>query len=176
MANNNSTEHPVWAVYDLLRTARLNVKYYSARIASLKRREFLLELVLAVSAPSSAISGLWLWDYEWGKLSWKILAIVAAVVAIIKPLLKLTEKMRKMEESLSGYRALDHDLYRLTLDINREKEFTPEIEQKFKEALARKGMLVCGELEHVEKKRLKRKCEREVMQELPPESFYIPEG
>jgi len=50
--------HPVWSLYDEIRTARLNVKYYGRRLEFLERRNFAFELILLASAPTSAIAGL----------------------------------------------------------------------------------------------------------------------
>lgn len=165
----------MWAVYDLLRTARLNTKYYSASIDALKKRQFWLDLLLAVSAPSSAVAGLWFWEHPTGEIAWKILAVMTAVIAVVKPLLQYGPTVQAMEEVLSGYRALDHDLYSLQLDIQREGSYTSELQGRFKEALARKGVLVGRELEHQEDKKLKRQLEMEVREELPAEGFFIPE-
>jgi hypothetical protein len=174
--NSGSTGHAVWQVYDQLRTARLNVKYYTRRIATLKSREFWLDLVLAIAAPSSAVAGLWFWSHPIGQGAWKALAVIAAVVAVVKPLLKIGDKVQAMEEAVSAYKALDHDLYCLTLDIDRERAYSPQSQQRFKEALVRKGVLVGRKLEESESMTLKRKCEQEVLTELPGESFFVPEG
>ncbi|WP_347275760.1 hypothetical protein [Candidatus Kuenenia sp.] len=170
-----SRDHSVWAVYDLLRTARLNGKYYSACIDSLKKRQLFLDLLLAVSVPSSAIAGLWFWEYSAGEIAWKALAIVTAVVAAVKPLLQYGPKVQAMEEVLSGYKALDHDLYTLQLDIQRERAYNSQLQNRFKEALARKVVLVGREVEHKEDGDLKRRLEKEVCEELPAEAFFVPE-
>jgi hypothetical protein len=168
------TDHSVWAVYDLLRTARLNVKYYSGRIGELKQRQFWLDFVLAIVAPSSAVAGLWFWEYPLGEIAWKVLAVLAAVIAVVKPLLKYGDKIQTMEEVLAGYKALDHDLYCITLEIQRKKAYTDDLQQTFREALARKGVLVGRVIEHWEDTKLKRQCEQEVCEELPAAAFYVP--
>lgn len=170
-----SRDHAVWAVYDLLRTARLNTKYYSARIDTLKKKQFWLDVLLAVSAPSSAIAGLWLWEYPAGEIAWKVLAVITAVVAVVKPLLQYGPKIQAMEEVLSGYKALDHDLYTLQLDIQRERAYTPRLQNLFKEALARKGVLIGREIEHKEDGVLKSRLEIGIHKELPAEAFFVPE-
>lgn len=172
---NDQADHSVWDVYDLLRTARLNVKYYSARIARLRAWSFWLDLILGIAAPSSAVAALWFWETEWGRFAWKWLAVIAAVIAVVKPLLRLGEKTQKMEEALTGYKALDHDLTRLTINVKHERAFSEHSKQQFREALARRGVLVGGQLEFRERKRLKRRCEEEVMRELPAQSLYVPQ-
>ncbi len=103
MARDNN---PVWTVYDKLRTARLNVKYYSRRLEQIERENFWIELILLVTAPTSAIAGLWFWNTEYGSLAWKYLGVIAAVAAILKPLLALTKKIKDFESVVGGYRTL----------------------------------------------------------------------
>lgn len=46
--------HPVWNVYNEQRTARLNILYLQAKLKRLHRESFWMELVIAVSASTSA--------------------------------------------------------------------------------------------------------------------------
>lgn len=55
MANNNA----VWDIYDNYRTARLNVKYHCIRLERLEKWNSVLEILVAITAPGSVISGLW---------------------------------------------------------------------------------------------------------------------
>ncbi len=52
-----SNNHPVWNVYDELRTARLNVKYYTRRIVVVQRLEVAFTVAFALAAPATAILG-----------------------------------------------------------------------------------------------------------------------
>jgi hypothetical protein len=168
-------EHPVWDVYNLLRTARLNVKYYSARLAFLQRSNFWLEIVLAISAPSSAIAGLWFWQYSMGQVVWKIFAVIAAFFAILKPFLKLPERIKRFEETLTGYRTLDNDLQNIAVKIRQQGTYDEEIKGQFDRAFNRKIAISTQEPEVREKIKLKNNCEAEVLSELPHAHFYIPE-
>jgi len=169
-----SNENPVWDVYDLLRTARLNVKYYSRRLAVIERDNFLLELVIAISAPSSAIAGLFFWDTEAGELVWKGFGILAALFAVIKPLLKLTEKIKKYEETLTGYKTLDNDLQLIVSQIKQKQGYSSSLQKEFNKAFERKKLLVTSEAERQEDISLKRKLQEEVCIELPKSHFFIP--
>jgi len=79
-------DHPVWEVYDLYRTARLNVKYYSELLHRTEIKNFLLDLILLCSAPTSAVAGLWFWETEIGHEVWKYFGVIAAFAAVLKPL------------------------------------------------------------------------------------------
>jgi hypothetical protein len=169
-------EHPVWDVYDLYRTARLNVKYYCGRLSKLQRLNFWMEFILAATASSSAIAAFALWQTQLGGKVWQILGALAAVLAIMKPLLNLTEKIRKLEEIITGYRILEHDLKKLEVSIRQKGAYDKELYDKFVAALDRMDSLVIKYTESSEDKTLKKRCQAEVMAELPSERFYIPEG
>jgi hypothetical protein len=169
-----STSHPVWNVYDLYRTARLNVKYYKARSTCLKRINFLMELILSISAPSSIVAGLFFWDTTIGALIWKILGAIAAFVAVSKPLLNLTKKIEQFDEIITGYQVLEHDLSLLKISIDEKQSYDISLQKEFKKALERKKALITKYPEHREYKKLKNRCTSEVNQELPVDIFFIP--
>lgn len=171
---SNSASHPVWNVYDLYRTARLNVKYYSARLTYLERLNLRMELILGICAPSSVVAGLFFWDTPIGSEIWKILGIIAAVVAVSKPLLKLTGKIKQFEEIITGYQILEHDLFVIKISIEEKQSYDKSLQKEFKKALERKKVLVTKCPEHREYKKLKNRCTLEVNQELPVDIFFIP--
>lgn len=173
---NKPELHPVWNVYDLYRTARLNVKYYKARLICLERLNFVTELILSISAPSSAITGLLFWDTQIGSEIWKILGIIAAFLAILRPLLKLTKKIKQFEEIITGYQALDHDLSVIKVSIEEKHNYDKSLQKDFKKALDRKKVLITKCPEQREYKKLINRCTLEVNQELPVDIFFIPRG
>ncbi len=167
--------HPVWTVYDKLRTARLNVKYYSRRLQTLERQNFLIELVLLATAPSSAVAGLWFWEAEYGKVIWQYFGIVAAVTAVLKPLLNLTKRIKEFESVLSGYRTLEYDLMEIKSLVEQKKKYDSALQSEFKKSLQREKALVGKTPETREDRKVKAVCELEVRQELPREYFFVPE-
>lgn len=171
---NNSASHPVWNVYDLYRTARLNVKYYSARLTCLERLNSVMELILSISAPSSAVAGLFFWDTSIGSVIWKILGIITAFTAVSKPLLKLTKKIKQFEEIITGYQVLEHDLSVIKISIEEKQSYDKSLQKEFKKTLDRKKILTTKCPEHREYKKLKNRCTSEVTQELPVDIFFIP--
>lgn len=170
----DTTQHPVWDVYDQHRTARLNVKYHSALLLRLQRLNFVVEILLAVTAPSSVIAALWFWDTTYGTYVWKFLGVVTALLAVAKPVLRLTEKIRALEEVLSGYRALDHDLQNLSILIRQAKKYDTKLQRRFRECMDKKGALIARNVVLAEKPKLKERCQAEVLRELPFEVFYLP--
>jgi hypothetical protein len=167
--------HPVWTVYDKLRTARLNVKYYSRRLETIERTNFWIELVLLASAPSSAIAGLWFWDQPLGKAAWQYLGVVAAVSVLLKPLLALPKKIKEFESVLAGYRMLEYDLMEIKVLVEQKRKYDAGLQAEFKKALQREKTLVGKTPETREHVKVKQFCEAEVLQELPKQSFFVPE-
>lgn len=168
------TRNPVIDVYDLLRTARLNVRYLETQIRQLQRWNLTIEIVLAVSA-SSVAGGLWILQNELGSYFWKLLGSVAALLAIIKPIINLTRTIKRKEGLLSGYRALDHDLHKISVLINQRQAYDSELQKQFLDALDRKGLLVQQDQESSVNKKLRERCYQEVLLELPAETLYLPE-
>lgn len=134
--------HPVWAVYDKLRTSCLNVKYYSRRLYTLERQNFWIELILLATAPSSAIAGLWFWNTETGRIIWQYFGVVAAVAAILKPSFQLTKKIKEFESVLSGYRTLEYDLREIKSMVEQNKKYDKALQTEFRKALQREKVLV----------------------------------
>lgn len=168
--------HPVWDVYDLYRTARLNVKYYSCRVSTLQRQNFWIEIVLAATTAGSAIAGLAFWSTGVGKIIWQALMVVSAVLAVAKPLLKLTERIQTLEELVGQYRAVEYDLKKIEVAIRQRKKFEPDLLELFAAVLDRMAAVAKqtgGEYRIHEK--LRTKCRLEVAKELPGNRFFIPE-
>ena len=167
--------HPVWVVYDLYKTARLNVKYYAARLNSIERQNFLIELVIAIAAPTSAVTGIWLLKTEVGQELWKYLAGIAAIAALLKPLLKLSAKIKNMEQCLSGYRALEYDVEQIVNKIKTDRTYSKSCKNMLDEAQKKKKALVCNPPENNQDQKLIERLYNEVNNEFPFGSFYVPE-
>ncbi len=166
--------HSVWAVYDKLRSACLNVKYYSRQLATLESQNFWLEFILLATAPSSAIAGLWFWDSAYGRMIWQYLGVVSAIAAILKPSLNLTKKIKEMESVLSGYRTFEYDLREIKILIEQDKKYDKRLQLEFQKALQREKALVGKTPETRENVRVLKICEQEVMDAMPGKSFFIP--
>jgi hypothetical protein len=171
----NREDHPVWTVYDKLRSARLNVKYYSARLHRLERTNLAIEYVLLATAPSSAIAGLWFWNTEVGKNIWQYLGVLAAIAAVAKPPLNLTKRIKDYEAILVGYRTLEYDLMEIKTLVEQKGKYDQGLQSELRKALQREKALVAKTPETREDKKVKRACEEEILRELPPDRFFVPE-
>ncbi len=168
-------DHPVWSVYDRLRSARLSVKYYAHKLRQVERANFWLDFLLLATAPSSAIAGLWFWDTDGGQLVWKFLAIPAAVAAVAKPLLHLPKRMKEYEAVLSGYRVLEYDLLEIKIAIEQKQRYDAALQSEFRRVQQRERTLIGKTPDAQEDAKVKRACQEQVLKELPAEAFFVPE-
>jgi hypothetical protein len=167
--------NPVWTVYDTLRTVRLNVKYYGCRLQVLQRWNTSMEIALAIAAPSSSIAGLGFWKYAAGAVIWKAFGAIAAVVALLKPILFLTKRIKETEGVVSGYRGLEFDLMELKVLIEQKGRFDGPLKAQFGRAIQRLRSLVTQTATYGRpNKRLLKRCQDEVLNELPEGCFFVP--
>lgn len=171
--NNPSNNNPVWGVYNLYRTARLNSKYYTHEFNRLKNVNFRMEILIAISTSSSAAI-VWLFSTVAGEIVWQTLGSVAALLAIVKPFFKLTDRASRMEAAHTGYRLLDYDLGVISEDIRQRGAYAIEIRKNFKNAQQRARELVEKSPDQKPKRSLIKRFEEEVKLELPAANFYVP--
>lgn len=170
----NKRNHPVWEVYDLHRTCRLNVKYWSAKLVSLRRKNFCLEYILMATAPSSAIAGLVFWNTTYGKSAWSILICVTAIIAVAKPLLKLSDKLEKLQKVVTLYKSVEFQVEALENDIQREDEYSTTMVNTYKNLANQVGEISKDEPTESIDQDLRKSCYKEVNEELPFTHFYEP--
>lgn len=173
---SNSVDHPVWDVYDEYRTARFNVKYYCELLERERKANIAVEITLALSASGSALGALQVFHGSGGHLAWQVLGVVAAALAVAKPLVNWAERIRKIEASIAGYRGVEFDLRKLEVAIREAGTYSPELQARFARVLDRRQELVMAEATVRENRGLKERCQAEVARELPTNRFFIPEG
>jgi len=169
------SNHPVWAVYDLLRTARLNVKYYSSVFIRYTQIRLFLEIALAFSASSAVAVALIYPDAPFGRATWLLLSCLAAIIAIVNPILNIGGKARIVEKLLNEYHTINFELIGLTNDIRTKNNYDGECKRRFQEILKRNAKIELGEpILRLNEKLLKRK-QNEVLREMPVATFFVPE-
>ena len=166
----------MWDVYDAIRTARLNAKYYGCRVSALERENFWIELTLAATATGSAIAGFAFWSTTAGKPIWQGLMIVSAILAIVKPLLKLTDRIQKLEQLIGVYRNIEYELKAIEIGIKQRRTFDSELQSQFAEALKQMKEAAANPAGGFRTDdRLRKRCQEEVAYELPSDHFFVPE-
>ena len=173
-SQQRNLHHPVWDIYDEYRTARLNVKINEYHLANYKKWNFLIEFLLALTA-SSSVAGFWFWQSVTGQTVWKYLLVLTAILAVLKPMLNLSGKIQKFSEILTDFKSLEHDFHKLTILINQQQRYDPEFKEQFYYLLYQKRFINQKTNEGTIRKSKKREFEDQVINELPANSFYIPE-
>ena len=93
----------------------------------------------------------------------------------MKPLLKLTERVKDYEGLASGYGALQHDYQKLAIQIHQTRDYSPSHKSQFQILLDRGDDLRAKEVvDRVPKKRLLVECRAAVDAELPEDNFFVP--
>lgn len=174
--NLSTKEHPVWQVYDLLRTAKLNEKYFGRRLKKYVVINNTMEFFIAATASTSAIASLTVWSDGLGSHFWQGFLITAAVISVLKPIVGITKRVRLYEEVLAEYRVLSFELSQLRTSIATEQSYKPTHQTQFKKILAKHSALVAKTPESTENKKVKQECEQEVLSAFPISNFYIPES
>jgi len=172
---NRDLEHPVWEVYGLLRTARLNFKYYSVKLHRIEQLNLTFQIVIAASLPSSAFAGYEIWKTGTGSTSWGVLLIIASVFAFLQPFFKLTDKIKKYDSIVNGYHILDFDMQELRAKISNSRGYSKAHKKLYEAALKRKKAVGVKESGIKLNKALRDQCAIDVDRELPSKNFYIPE-
>ncbi len=170
---SENRDSPVWDVYNELRTARLNVLCYERQYGTLTTLNTTMEYLLAVLT-SSSVAGFWFWKNETGDFIWKILGVIAVVLAIGKPILNLNAKIREKGETVSVYQNLYQNFLRLKIAISQEGIYGPSQKKEFEDLLKKKTDVVNKHKGGIVSKRLCNKCYSQVTAELPVENFFIP--
>lgn len=166
--------NPVWNVYDLLRTAKLNVLYYTQKLICADRIQIFMQIVLAAAVPSSAIAGFKIWDFGLGRYAWVIFVSFSSLVAFMKPFLGLSKKSKKYSEIIDGYKILFYDLQDIQQKVEEDKLYSLSHKNLFKYAKDRRKVLEVKETGINLNKHLRSKCQEAVKKEFPARKFYIP--
>ncbi|MDM8544094.1 hypothetical protein QUF90_23710 [Desulfococcaceae bacterium HSG9] len=174
MENSNTTQHPINRLHANYRDYKVNALYYSVKMDRLKFINYFIEIILAITTTSSMVAGLWLWNTPFGQAIWKILLIISAFLAVIKPIINLTEKIRKYEEVLSSYRDLEYELKKIIDQIDQSMKYTTDHKSKLLEALGKEHDIIKKFSEIKKDYKLLQMCKDKVDEELRNVSFFIP--
>ena len=170
----NNYEHPAWAIYDELVTIKLNVYYVEWEQLVFRRSLLFSELFLALSA-SSAVASFWIWKTTaLGGLIWQSIAMLAAITAVTKPILNLSEKIVVTTELLTDARNIEHELNTLVQLIRQSDDYDSHHKERFMKAMEYKGNFIKNYKNGKSNRRKVDELYNRVLKEMPPERFHIP--
>ncbi len=165
-------------MYDEYRTARFRKKCYATELKSLKRWNYGIEVTIAIFTPTSAIAGAGLFFFEITicEMIWEICIALAAILVIVKPIIRLSEKISNIKSTLAGYEMTENSLNVLRVSIKNSKEYNENMCSRFLEILNAKNYIVSTSYGlHISQSK-SYQYQKEVNKELPKSIFYIPEG
>jgi hypothetical protein len=96
-----------WDCYDLAREVRLNLHFHQRMLALVVWVDRLLQAMMAVATVGAVVQA----------LPW--LGLLAAVVAVLRPILGVSGALTAHAAAVAGYRSLDSRLVPLVQDLRR---------------------------------------------------------
>ena len=160
-------------IYDNYRTASMNSKYYARRLTRISRFNAIYEATQALGA-SSTIATWSLWKSETGKQIWAAFAGLVGLLVVLKPFFKLHQKIEQFSKLHTGYRDLYYDLDQVVNEIKKTRSLTKSMTETLR-AAANRFRNLAHEDEVSPSKRLLRKSQNEVNNEIPVSSLWYPE-
>lgn len=176
MANEPQSDlcRRLWFLYNSYRDAAMNRKYYGIRLGRTRRLAMALDVLVAVGT-SSSVGGWVIWKDSAGAATWAVLSGIAAVIAVVKPLLKLTDKVERYSKLFVGHGEALYDLKAAVGAVAAAGDYPESLSRKVDGTIERFKRLA----EHDDPqphKRLLRLAYEEVKREIPVESLWIPES
>jgi hypothetical protein len=163
----------VYQVYDVLRTLLLNKKYYAERLSLFQKYNFVMEMLIACGTAGSGVAGFAVWQLAVGKIVWGIISAAAIVLAIAKPLLKLTDRIEMYAKLYGEYTSAFARMKILVDDIQVDRALPPARIKLFEELRSRTAEL--SKLGDPRPNRdLVRRLQAQVISELPINRLWLP--
>lgn len=161
-------------VYTLQCKSRMNAIYYERRLGQLQRHSFWMEIAIALAASGSGVGALLQTSRPWGPEIWQALALVAATVAIIRPIYAPGKKIETFTRQQQGYHANFFNLEKLAFGIRQEGHITDEHRRRHDTCYDRYVQL-STEDEPAPHERCLAYAQRRTEQQLPPAQFWWPQ-
>lgn len=119
-------------IYDAYRIAALNKKYYGRRLASYRRLNFWIEIAIAIGTTGSGgIAGLAIWGTLPGSYMWLVLSGIAAVLAVVKPVLQLADRIENYTKLYAGYVGAFVELQDICEEISVAHAITDGLKERY---------------------------------------------
>lgn len=160
-------------VNNTYRTALMNRKYYGYRLSMVRTCNKALEILIAVGT-SSAVGAWAIWkSTSIGANVWTIVAGLAVLLAVVKPILDLSKDVERYSKLFVGHGDVYYDLKTITMELGRVRGYTDKINETFEKTVERIKQLALEDDPKIRKK-LRRRCFEEVKEEIPVESLWWP--
>ena len=176
MSESTRVQHPAWQLYDFWRDARLDIVYYSHLQAKYASWATVFDIVGAVSAPTGAVAALPIWKLPLLQPVWIVLLTIAALVSVVKPLLKLAATASKLENVVTLYKVEEADAKKIIHKMIQKGSYDEALMNEFNEVFSRTADIMKQIPNLRESKRLIQQCHDDVIREFTGYEYFIPEG
>jgi len=160
-------------VYELQCTSRMNAIYYGSRLGALQREAFFMEVTSAVTASGSGVAALTLWNQGVWQFAWQGLALLAAIVAVVKPLRAPGKRIEVFTRQQQGYHGNFFAMRKLAFSIRQAGAITDDHRKRFDTVYDRHVQLN-AEDESSPDEDMRRRAQEAVRKELPGAEFWWP--
>lgn len=162
-------------IYTLLNRSAMNKEYYGAVLHRTQRLNDTLEILIAIGATSSGISGFTIFSIEpYGRIIWGSIAGLSALFAIAKPIIQLNKRIERLTRLYVGHSDNYAQLLIVVSRIRRRGEVTADLVSQFETAEARFTDLSKDD-DPSPNLKLLRRCEQMVRDRHPAASAWYPE-
>jgi hypothetical protein len=160
-------------IYTDYRNVRLSRDYYACRLAFFRRWNRFYEIILALGATGSVAAGWYIWKTSYGQPVWAVFSGLAAVLAIIKPILKIPEEVEKYSKLHTEYAVLTVVYQQLVDEIRESGGITPEMRERIAGASSHVKTLAPQDDPNPSEKLL-RQCQMKIKKVVPGFKDWLP--
>ena len=128
---------------------------------------------MGATSSSGGIAGLAVLHSRPDNYAWLIISALAAVLAVLKPILQLADRIENYTKLYAGYTNIFLELKNIVEDIGVSHEISEEVRERYKRSrqlLRELAPLV----EPNRNKRLIGRLQEQVNRDIPPESLWVP--
>lgn len=160
-----------WQIYDDHRTALFNTRYFETKLARIQSGTLYLDIIIAVGTSTTGIAGWALWSRPNLSVLWATLAGVAASLAVVKPILRLDDKLVKLTRTYGEYGRVAAAYNHLVGDIAIRQNVDDDILKRYEELRKAESAI---ELVPQRSKRLRQNSQSEINREWPISKYWSP--
>jgi len=160
------------AINDMYRTAALNRFYYAARLRRTRRWATASDFIVAAGS-STAIAAWTLWQDSDGRVVWQGIGGAAAVVGVLRPVLRLNDDVQRYGELVTGYKALAFDCETLIRQMRIDDAVSDKTWNQYENMIDRMREMGIKD-DSLASPRLLYRCSEEVNRRIPMESLWWP--
>jgi hypothetical protein len=173
--NSEIPEGRLEYIYDAYRNELLNRKYFAAMLSRYRHLNTSTEILVAIGGGSATagIASMAIFETLPGKYVWLLVSAAATVLSVIKPVLKIGDKIENYTKLYAGHSTVYFDLKDIVEEISVLKSFTPDLKRKYDSS--KRLVKELGAKEDFSRNdQLARKLQQEVNEEIRPDMLWIP--